>query len=145
MGLFTKAALDADFEQALHGYGARTCRKDISNAQELIRASLGPDERLMFIFCGEFIWKWTLVFTNSRLLIFKSSGGFKSRVESLAYSCQPQDILDISFGPTPSRDVYGAVLVIRQTKDLILLKTSNRQDAELIGRVAAALRDERRL
>ena len=50
MGLFTKAPLDHDFEQALRGEGGRISRKEISKAQELIRSSLGPDERLMFIF-----------------------------------------------------------------------------------------------
>jgi hypothetical protein len=145
MGLFTKVSLDDDFEQALYGNGARAWRKEISKSQAIIRSNLGPDERLMFIFCGEFIWKWTLVFTNSRLLIFKSSTGFNQRVESLAYSCQPQDILQVAAGPTSSRGGYGAVLVIRQTKEKILVKTSYQQDAELIGNIAAALRDDRRL
>lgn len=145
MGLFTKAPLDDDFEQALQGEGARICRKQISMAQELIRSSLGSDERLMFIFCGEFIWKWTLVFTTSRLLIFKSSGGSKSAVESLTYSCQPQDILSVAAGPTPNKDAYGAVLEIRQTRDLVLVKTSSRQVAQLIKNVTVALRNEGRL
>jgi hypothetical protein len=116
MGLFTKAPLDDDFEQALRGEGARICRKEISKAQELIRSSLGSDERLMFIFCGEFIWNWTLVFTSSRLLIFKSSGGFKPGVESLTYSCQPDDISRVAAGPTGSGTTYGTVLEIRQQR-----------------------------
>lgn len=146
MGIFAKAPLDDDFERALHGNGARNCRKEISKAQQLIRSSLGPGEQLRFIFCGEFIWNWTLVFTSSRLLVFKSFEGFKSGIEALAYACQPQDILDVSFGPLRSGDVYGAVIDIRQTTDRgILVKTSMRRDAELIGHIAGALMNERRL
>ena len=145
MGLFTKAPLDEDFEQALHGQGADNHRKEISKAQDLIRSNLGPDERVRFIFCGEFIWRWTLVFTSQRLLILKSAEGFRIAIESLAYSCQPHDIADIAFGATRSGEAFGVVINIRQTRDGILLKTSTRQDAELISHVATALRDERRL
>jgi hypothetical protein len=144
MGLFTKAPLDADFEQALHGNSARTHRKEISNAQELIRASLEAGERLTFIFCGEFIFNWTLVFTNSRMLVFKCVSGFKLRIESLAYSCRPEDIRKIYVGPTGS-GVYGVIIETRQAPDGVTLKTALLRDSELIGNVAIALRDERRL
>lgn len=145
MALFAKAPLEDDFERALHGLGATEHRKAISRAQQLIRSYLEPGERLTFIFCEEIVWYWTLVFTDSRLLFFKTTGGFKLEVGSLTYSCQPQDIGNIAIGPSRASNTYDVLITFRQEPSGILIKTSTSVGARLIANVASALRNERRL
>lgn len=141
MGLFSKVALDDDFEKAMRDDAPKFHRKVVQEAQGRIRSHLVADEQLMFLFCEDFSFRHLLVFTNRRLLIFDLTDKFNAAIDKLVYACQPQDILGASVAQSPS----SSTVTLRLTAGSLSFKSQFLLTAQLIANLAAALHDDRRL
>ena len=135
MGIFSKAPLDPDVDQALHGGDINYIRKCIAKAQPFIRDTLLPDENLDLIFYESYTGDHTVVVTNQRVLVIRNR--FSGLPKELVHACTAAQIRGARFGPTPT----GAyVVALEFHRAMAAIKFNTHQAAHILTQAVNDLR-----